>query len=174
MSEPLILERDHLPLGFQGIQIHLYALILSVSALVGCQHLEVADEAVAPLEHWSESESGFRFLPGDEFDVRFRYSPEFNDRVVVGPDGRVQLTVVGSILVSEKSTAELSQELQKRYSKDLRFPELSVIPRSFGSETVYLGGEINKPGMHRLISGMRISEENSQRIPCGEPPESPT
>ena len=135
----------------------LIVLLLFVSGLPGCQHLEVSDEAIPSLESWDEQESKFTFLPGDEFDVRFRYSPEFNDRVVVGPDGRVQLSLVGSVLASDKSPAELSVELQKLYAKDLKSPDLSIIPRSFGSETVYLGGELGQPGSHRLLPGMTVS-----------------
>lgn len=124
---------------------------------MGCQHFDVSKEAEAPLEAWNDKESGFRFLPGDELDIRFRYGPEFNDRVVVGPDGRIQLNLIGSVVAQDKTPAQLTSELRDRYAKDLRYPDLSVIPRAFGSETVYVSGEIGKPGRHRLVPGMTVT-----------------
>jgi Polysaccharide biosynthesis/export protein len=42
----------------------------------------------------------YHILPSDVIEVRFRYTPEFDQTVTVQPDGNIVLNVVGEIYVS--------------------------------------------------------------------------
>jgi polysaccharide export outer membrane protein len=58
-----------------------------------------------------------RFLlgVGDELDVKFPYRPDFNEHVVIRPDGRISLPLLGVLTAEGKTPEELQQELARLY-----------------------------------------------------------
>lgn len=43
--------------------------------------------------------------------------------------------------------SELDSILTEKYSKTLRHPEVAVIVKEFAGQKVYIGGEVNSPGL---------------------------
>lgn len=84
---------------------------------------------------------------GDVIDVKFFYTPELNESQMVRPDGRITLQLVGEVPVQGKTPEELRIELMKLYVPELKNPEVTVIVRSLYDRRVYVGGEVNKPGV---------------------------
>jgi polysaccharide export outer membrane protein len=64
---------------------------------------------------------------GDYFDLRFVYNPELNTGVRVGADGKIQLAIVGEVEAANLTAEELRLELIKRYSRDIRRPDIVVL-----------------------------------------------
>lgn len=121
--------------------------------------------SIHPEEHnpqgfaaWSNELPVYGFMPGDELDIKLLYNPEFSDRVIVAPDGYIHLSLIGPVRALDRSPAELTNELHQRYAVDLRRPELSVVPRQFGSEIIYIGGEVQRPGVFKLAHRMGVLE----------------
>jgi protein involved in polysaccharide export with SLBB domain len=126
----------------------------------------------------------------DELDVKFPYSPNFNEQVRIRPDGKIQLQLVGTVQAEGISAEALQAELKRRYAKVLRVPELSVIVRSATSQAVrtdrglgragltgleptvlvrsfqapqiYVAGEVAKPGMFAFTPGMSLLQAMAQ------------
>jgi len=92
--------------------------------------------------------------PGDQLDIKFFYDPELNDSVIVRPDGKISLQLVDEIQAADKTPAQLDDDLTKKYAKELRRPVIAVIVKSFSSQGVYVGGEVNVPGFVSLAPGM--------------------
>jgi protein involved in polysaccharide export with SLBB domain len=92
--------------------------------------------------------------PGDQIDVRFFYNPELNETVLVRPDGKISLSLVDDVQAAGLRPAELDETLTKLYSKELRKPVITVIVRTFATEQIFVGGEVNNPGVVRLVRGM--------------------
>jgi len=91
---------------------------------------------------------------GDVLDVKFFYDPQLNESVVVRPDGRISLQLVGEIEAAGLTPKELRDDLVTRYDEVLRDPELAVIVREFTTGKVYVGGEVGRPGEIELIGNM--------------------
>ncbi|MHB8068427.1 MAG: polysaccharide biosynthesis/export family protein [Desulfobaccales bacterium] len=64
---------------------------------------------------------------GDYFDLRFVYNPELNVGVRIGADGNIDLPIVGVVPAAGKSPEELRQDLLKRYAKDIRKPDVTLL-----------------------------------------------
>jgi protein involved in polysaccharide export with SLBB domain len=96
---------------------------------------------------WTDVAEEYRFRPGDELDVRLVYNPEISDRVRVAPDGRISLALIGSVLAEGQTVDQLTTELKTRFAKELRRPEVLVIGRQFESQRIFIGGEVNTPGV---------------------------
>jgi protein involved in polysaccharide export with SLBB domain len=102
--------------------------------------------------------SGFRLWPGDVIEIKFFYNPELNDTIQIRPDGKISLPLIGDVDVSNRPIDEVRQNLQTLYVPHLKTPELSINVKTYGSQKVYVGGEVLRPGMISLIGQLNISE----------------
>lgn len=95
---------------------------------------------------------------GDVVEIKFAYADRFNENQVVRPDGKIELLLVGEIVVAGKTPGELHGELLRLYSAQLKHPELAVIVRGLWDNRVYVGGEVMKPGPVDLNGEMTVLE----------------
>jgi len=102
----------------------------------------------------SHSPRQYVIQPGDQLDIKFFYNPELNETVPVRPDGKISLQLVDEIQAAGLTPSRLDETLTERYSKELRKPVVTVIIRSFASQRVYVGGEVNAQGLIELTAGM--------------------
>lgn len=96
--------------------------------------------------------------PGDQVEIRFAYSPEFNETQVIRPDGKLELLLLGEVDAAGKTPSRLRDELIKRYSEHLAHPELAVITRLSYDRRIYVGGAVNEPGELQLPGRLTAME----------------
>jgi polysaccharide biosynthesis/export protein len=97
--------------------------------------------------------------PGDQFEIRFAFAPEFNDRLTVGEDGTVAPKLIGSVVVGGLTLSEATARLKPLYGKQLRDPELSLTVRVFAPEVFWVDGAVVKPG--RIRSELPLTLERA-------------
>lgn len=95
----------------------------------------------------------YRISPGDELDVRFLLNPELDSQVVVRPDGKVSLPLVRDVAADGLTPTGLAKVLEQAYAKEVRNPQVTVAPRSFTRQRVFIGGEVGRPGPYALPPG---------------------
>ncbi len=98
---------------------------------------------VVPMEHYV-------LRPGDAVDVTFRYTPEFNDEVVIGPDGRVSLKSVGDTRLAGYTVPEAQRSILAAAKEKLVDPEVTVSLKDFERPHVVVAGEVQTPGKFEL------------------------
>ena len=139
----------------KNISFVLIAVILCLLAACSSNRgLEKKTEAPMPMEADFPKPVAYTIQPGDSLDIKFFYNPELNESVIVRPDGKISLQLIDDIKASGLAPSELDALLTKNYSKELRKPELTVIVRSFVSQRIFVGGEVNRPGLIPLAAGM--------------------
>lgn len=94
---------------------------------------------------------------GDEFDIRFAFSPQFNDRVTVGEDGTVAPKLIGSVVVGGLTVPEATTRLTALYARQLRDPNVSLTVRAYAPEVFWVDGEVKKPGLVRSPSPLTLA-----------------
>ena len=99
---------------------------------------------------WSQDDTAYRFYPGDKLTISFRHAPELNREVVIAPDGRISLPLMDPVVVANLSAQELKQILERIYARELVDPSLTVTPTEFASQQIFIGGEVNNPGVFPL------------------------
>lgn len=62
------------------------------------------------------SEKAYRLAPGDRLGVKFSYYKDLNEEVMVRPDGRISLQMVGETDAAGKTPLELGRELTQAYA----------------------------------------------------------
>ncbi len=95
-------------------------------------------------------------VPGDQLEVRFFHTPEYNLTLPVRPDGYISLPLVKEVRASGITAEELAGELTKRFGRELRQPEITVIVRSFGGQEIHVGGRVEKQGVVPLTHAMTV------------------
>ncbi len=102
--------------------------------------------------------SGLRLKPGDSVEIKFAYASQFNEIQYIRPDGKIELPLIGEIIARGKTPAELRDELVRLYTPQLKHPDLAVMIRSSFERRIYVGGEVNKPGLIEMPGDMTLLE----------------
>jgi polysaccharide export outer membrane protein len=100
----------------------------------------------------------YQLCPGDILEINFPFSPEFNQTVTVQPDGFITLRGVGDLLVVGKTKPELTERIQKTYSKILHDPVVSVELKDFEKPYYIVSGEVNHPGKFDLRGDTTVTQ----------------
>jgi polysaccharide biosynthesis/export protein len=87
---------------------------------------------------------------GDQFDVSFELSPEFNQTVTVQPDGYITLRGAGDVHVAGQTVPQLTETLKQAYGKILKDPVISVVLKDFEKPYFIADGQVGKPGKYDL------------------------
>jgi len=95
---------------------------------------------------------------GDSFDVDFAFSPEFNQTVVVQPDGYITLRGAGSMRVEGQTIPELTETIKKAYASILHNPVVTVALKDFEKPYFVAAGQVAKPGKYDLRSDLTLVE----------------
>jgi protein involved in polysaccharide export with SLBB domain len=137
-------------------------LLLFVSSLLlaGCGQTSMQAGKTTPayFNPWVEEKTDYTVGVGDEIEVRLPFNAEFSDRVTVGPDGRFTLPLIGEVRAEGRTVADLTAELESRFSQDLRSPRVQVAIRNYVSQRVFVGGEVSKPGVYTLQGRIGLME----------------
>jgi protein involved in polysaccharide export with SLBB domain len=123
-------------------------LLLSSIALSGCTTwVPVGAPNVAQEPLPATPVTAYKLVPGDLLSIRFYGNAELNEDVPIRPDGGISLPFVGDVKAGGLSPAELDEDLTKRFTGELRNPHIVVLVKEFGSQRVWVGGEVSRPGM---------------------------
>lgn len=83
---------------------------------------------------------------GDVIKITFPGTPSMREETQqIRRDGKVNLTIIGEVKATDKTPAQLEDELVKAYASQLTSKEIKVTVIS-SSFAVYVGGAVMKPG----------------------------
>lgn len=132
----------------------LAGLAMAGGCLSGCMGdplpAQSPDFPIAAYPKWQGEDESYRFYPGDKFRIDVRTAPELSGELVIAPDGRVSLPTIGPIMASGLTTRELKAAIEEIFGNELRDPSLVITPIDFGSQKVFVGGEVKQPGVFEL------------------------
>jgi len=138
-----------------GAPLATLALLASASA---CVSHEVVDPTPLDivLAELPKEPPAYRIQPGDQLEVRFFQVPEQNALLPVRPDGYISLPLATEVRAASRTPEEVRLELQERYSKELRDPQIAVIVQTFSSYRIHVGGHVAQPGLYDLSGGRAV------------------
>jgi polysaccharide biosynthesis/export protein PslD len=152
--------RGNLPLRFKSPQGAVLALVMAL-ALTACvaNAVRPPDPArITGFSPWSGDGVEYRLGPGDDVEIKLPFNAGYNDRVLVGPDGRFTLPLIGDVQAEGRTIRQLTDELNRRFSRDLADPRVQVAIRAYASQKVFVGGEVNNPGLYTMPGRIGVME----------------
>ncbi len=118
-----------------------------------------AAERLAPEAQASGTLGPYVLQPGDDIEITFPRTPELNARQIIRPDGLIALPAAagaahGALQAAGATPEALEARVAGAYAAELKSPEVRVLIRTFGSNTVFVTGEVNRPGAVALAGSM--------------------
>lgn len=139
---------------------HALAAFCVPALLAGCvpNAIQPQNTQAVAFAPWTEDNGDYHIGIGDEVEIKLPFHGEFNDRVTVGPDGQVTLPLVGIVRMEGRTVADLTTELDQRFSRDLQDPRVQIAIRAYASERVFVGGEVNNAGLYSIPGRIGVLE----------------
>ena len=94
--------------------------------------------------------------PEDVLAVNVWKEPEVSRTLPVRPDGKISLPLVGDLLASGRTPAELQSDIKQQLRTYFTSPEVTVLVQEAKSHKFNIVGEINKPGSYVLSNSMTV------------------
>ena len=134
------------------------AMLIAFLVIVACSnpvaHIpEINPEQLAKrVNQPPPTELTYKMVPFDLIAVRFTYHPEQDPKapLAIRPDGNITLDGIGLVRAAGLTPDELGKEIAAKSSKRLRDPEVIVTVTQFAPRQIYVGGQVNSPGIAKF------------------------
>jgi len=158
---------------FRSCITSLFVVLLGLSASSGAQTAQAsqtygasvrAERADLPPQtnstemRFSERDPRYRVRKSDVVEVKFKFSPEFDQTITVQPDGFVTLDEVGDLKVEDKTLPELTEAIRRAYQGILHEPIVTVSLKDFDKPFFIAAGQVGHPGKYELRSDTTLVE----------------
>lgn len=108
--------------------------------------------------HFQQRDQRYQLRKSDVIELRFKFSPDFDQTVTVQPDGFISLDGTGDIRVENDTIPELKEAIQRAYKGILHEPVITVILKDFDKPFFIAAGQVGHPGKYELRSDITIVE----------------
>jgi polysaccharide export outer membrane protein len=110
-----------------------------------------------------ETDSGrdddYRLGADDKIQIAINGDPKLTQQVVLGPDGRVSLPLLGDVTLGGLTVREATETVTERLARDyLVDPKVDLQITEYKSRWVMVTGEVGKPGRVALRGGATLKD----------------
>lgn len=98
----------------------------------------------------------YRLGPADEIEMSFLFDHSLDSRIVVRPDGAINLPIIGDFVVAGMTPGEVCARISKAYGQYYTNPQLSLNLTKFAPAQVYVLGEVRYPKSVIIRPGMTV------------------
>lgn len=106
--------------------------------------------------------SSFIIGVGDSIDITVYRNDDLKKSVKIDSSGRIMFPLIGDVQAAGKDIFQLRDEMQKKLSKYLVDPQVSINVSAVQSQKVMVLGEVNNPGILTLDSDTSVMEAISK------------
>jgi polysaccharide export outer membrane protein len=90
--------------------------------------------------------------PEDVLEITIWRNADLSKVVVVRPDGRISLPLIGDVDAAGKTTIQLAETIAAKLKEYKENPQVAIVVREVNSYAIYVLGEVAKPGKYPLKS----------------------
>jgi polysaccharide export outer membrane protein len=95
---------------------------------------------------------------GDILSIGVLPVEEYSREVTVSPDGRIEMPLIGTVLVKGLTTREIQELLQKKYVRYVSNPQISINVKHFSGRRIAIFGDVHVSGYFEYRDGMKMLE----------------
>ncbi len=96
--------------------------------------------------------------PEDVIGIRVWREPELSGYMMVRPDGRITLPLVGEVQAGGKTPDQLKEKMKEELAKFVNSPEVMVVVQQVRSKKFYITGMAHRTGVFPLVVPITILE----------------
>lgn len=114
------------------------------------QAVEKTDKAslIVTQEYW--------IGPEDVLDITVWRNADLSKQVLVRPDGRISLPLIGDITAVGKTAVQLAEAISEKLKEFKENPQVSIVVKEVNSYAIYVLGEVARPARYPLKSKTTI------------------
>ncbi len=122
-----------------------YAIAIGGIILGGCTTIVQEREYEAP--------SGFMLGPEDVLEITVWKNPDLSRTTAIRPDGLISMPIIGDVQASGLTADGLAHRIADRLKHNVAGnPAVSVSVKELNSYSIYVLGEVSKPGKYQAKS----------------------
>jgi polysaccharide export outer membrane protein len=110
-----------------------------------------AASAAAPFVPNLTKDGRYVLQKGDEIAIKVLGVPELDQAATVGPDGRISVILVSELEAAGSTIEEVREKVARKYAEYYREPQVSLMVKAFANVKVFVGGEVERPGLLPLV-----------------------
>lgn len=88
----------------------------------------------------------YKVGPGDLLAVHIWKEPDLSRNVLVRPDGKLSMPLIGEMMVKDDTVTQLKTKLTAEYQKYINNPEITVTVQEARSHRFNVVGQVQRPG----------------------------
>jgi polysaccharide export outer membrane protein len=124
---------------------------IALAGALGCTTAQPAPAAAS-------APSAYRVAPPDELRISVLPDPAIDRVVVVRPDGKISIDLVGDVQAAGRTPEEIAADVQERIARFKREPVVTVTVARAISSAVTVLGEVLAPNTFPLEKDTRVAE----------------
>lgn len=102
--------------------------------------------------------AGYLIQPGDVLQISVWREPDLQAEVVVTPDGRIAMPLLGEVNVDGKSIELLRNEIVARIQRFVPDADVTVMVKQPLGNKIYVIGKVNRPGEYVLNRNVDVMQ----------------
>lgn len=104
----------------------------------------------------------YKLGPEDVIFIRVWREPELTGPILVRPDGKISMPLIGELEAAGVTPEELSKNITEALGKVMNRPEVFISVQQVNSKKYYLVGEVNRAGEYPLITRTTVFDAISK------------
>ncbi|MCC6543334.1 MAG: polysaccharide biosynthesis/export family protein [Nitrospirae bacterium] len=113
---------------------------------------------ISSIDYDKNTEGDYVIGKEDLLDISVWKSPELSLSIIVRPDGMISLPLIGEVRADGRTPTELKEDIQAKLKEFKQEPIVSIIVKESNSKSIFISGEIVKPGKYPLRSDTTITQ----------------
>lgn len=101
---------------------------------------------------------GYVIGPNDVLSVVFWRDQDMSAEVSVRPDGKISLPLINEVDAAGLTPDQLRDRVAQAASRYIADPTVSIVVKQINSRTVFITGEVNKPGAYPLMAPTTVMQ----------------
>jgi polysaccharide export outer membrane protein len=111
----------------------------------------------AAMQQVARSKSDYHLAPADLISVTVYQDKDMDRKVRINSDGTISLPLIGSIVVGGMTLADAQAAIEGKLSQFLVSPQVSLFIEDYGNKTIFVMGEVQKPGSYPIPTESRMT-----------------
>jgi polysaccharide export outer membrane protein len=109
------------------------------------------------MQQLAKSKTDYRLAPADLISVTVYQDTDMNRKVRINSDGTISLPLIGPISVGGLTLADAQAIIESKMAQYLVSPQVSLFIEDYGNKTIFVMGEVAKPGSYAIPTESRMT-----------------
>jgi polysaccharide export outer membrane protein len=111
----------------------------------------------AAMQQLAKSKTDYHLAPADLISVTVFQDKDMDRKVRINTDGTISLPLIGAISIGGMTLSDAQATIESKLSQFLVSPQVSLFIEDYGNKTIFVMGEVAKPGSYPIPTESRMT-----------------